>query len=116
MHNALSAHQNPVTGIPYSNGEPDLSGFPPLGRNNSAPDGRAYSVEIEQSLTGDRGADAHAAWRQRAEDYPGTRNPDRDEGRWHHTGDGVTMQFVDRRVHESLAHQGGVAMNTSPGF
>ena len=114
LHDALSAHQNPVTGITYRNGEPDLSGFPPLGRNNSAPDGRAYSVEIEQSLDGDRMADAAAAWRQRAEDYPRTRNPE--GGQWHHTGDGVTMQYVDAEVHRSLAHQGGVAMNTSPEF
>ena len=114
MHDALSQHQNPVTGIPYSDGQPDLSGFPPLGRNGAAPDGRAYSVEIDQSLTGDRNADAHAAWQQRGRDYPGTRNPS--GGHWHHTGDGVTMQYVDENVHGALSHQGGVAMNTSPGF
>ena len=65
MHDALSRHQSPVTGIPYSNGQPDLSGFPPLGRGGADPNGRAYSVDIEQSLTGDRNADAHAAWVQR---------------------------------------------------
>jgi len=54
MHDALGNHQNPVKGIPYSNGQPDLSGFPPPGRGGAAPDGNAYSVEIEQSLTGDR--------------------------------------------------------------
>lgn len=116
LHSALSAHQQPVTGVPFKDGQPDLSGFPPPGRNNSAPAGGPYTVEIEQSLSGDRNADAAAAWRQRAEDFPGTRNPNREDGRWHHTSDGVTMQFVDADVHGALAHQGGVSMNTSPNF
>ncbi|WP_175496407.1 HNH endonuclease [Paracoccus halophilus] len=114
MHKALGRHQQPVTGVPFKDGQPDLSGFPPLGRNGAAPDGKAYSVEIEQNLSGDRNADAHAAWEQRAIDYPDTRNPS--DGQWHHTGDGVTMQYVDRDVHRALAHQGGVSMNTSPEF
>lgn len=114
LHDALSEHQQPVTGVPFKDGQPDLSGFPPSGRGNSAPGGGPYTVEIEQSLTGDRSADATEAWRQRAEDFPGTNNPER--GVWHHTGDGVTMQYVDSQVHGSLAHQGGVAMNTSPEF
>ena len=53
---------------------------------------------------------------KRAEYFPGTSNPDGSVGQWHHTGDGVTMQFVDAEVHKNLAHQGGVAMNTSPEF
>lgn len=114
LYDALSDRQNPVTGIPYNDGVPDLSGFPPPGRHNSAPGGGPYRVEIEQSLTGSRGADRNAAKRQWREDYPGRRTPE--QGHWHHEADGVTMTYIDRRVHGGLAHEGSVAMNTSPGF
>ena len=112
LHAALSRHPNGAQGIPYNNGQADLSAFPP--RGSAGPNGKPYSVEIQQSLDGDRAADRSAAWGQWRQDFPGKADPSR--GVWHHTGDGVTMQYVDESVHGALAHQGGVAMNTSPGF
>ncbi|MEL6476715.1 MAG: HNH endonuclease [Pseudomonadota bacterium] len=112
LHTALSAHPNGSQGIPFSNGQPDLSAFPPSG--SAAPGGGPFSVEIEQSLAGDRTADRAASWGQWRADNPG--RPDPQGGIWHHTGDGVTMQYVDQDIHGALAHQGGVAMNTSQEF
>jgi hypothetical protein len=119
LHDALTAHQNPVTGIPYTNGQPDLSGFPPPGRGNAGPNGGAYSVEIPQAIGADRTAngvaDRNAAWGEWRQQY-GTTNGDPQGGNWHHTGDGVTMQYVDREVHGALSHQGAGSMNTDVDF
>jgi hypothetical protein len=118
LHNALSRHQSPVTGIDYSDGQPDLSGFPPRGRNNAGPDGNAYSVEIEQAMgpdsTANRTADRNGAWGQWRQNNPDARDPT--GGQWHHDTDGVTMQYVDQDVHGALAHEGSASMNTSPEF
>lgn len=118
LHDALSEHQSPVTGITYRDGNPDFSDFPPLGRGNSAPDGSSHTVEIEQALGPDpsanRTSDRNAAWGQWRQSNPNARR-DPNGGVWHHTGDGVTMQYVDADVH-SAAHQGSASMNTSPEF
>ena len=77
LHSALSQHQKPVEGIPYTDGKPDLSGFPPRGRHNSRPDGKPYQVEIDQSLGEDKGAnqtaDRNAAWGQWRQNNPNAR-------------------------------------------
>ncbi|MEJ6405056.1 HNH endonuclease [Yoonia sp. 2307UL14-13] len=119
MHRALSDHQDPVRGIPYTDGKPDLTSFPPLGRTNRAPDGSAYQVEIEQSLgtnkSANRSADLDASWGQWREDYPDA-GRDPEFGQWHHEPDGVTMTYVDKDVHGALAHEGAASLNTSPEF
>jgi hypothetical protein len=111
LADALEDHGR--TGIPYSNGRPDLSGFPPPG--SAAPNGRAWSVEIEQSLTGDRVADRNASWGA-WRDAHGANNRDPRGGNWHHSGDGATMQYVDQRIHGSLSHVGDAATNQTAEF
>ena len=111
LADALQDHG--ATGIPYSNGRPDLSGFPPPG--SAAPDGRAYRVEIEQSLTGDRVADRDASWGAWREQY-GSSNPDPQGGHWHHAGDGASMMYVDQNIHGALSHVGDASVNQTPEF
>ncbi|MBT0957822.1 HNH endonuclease [Alphaproteobacteria bacterium KMM 3653] len=105
--------QHGATGIPYSNGQPDLSGFPPPG--SASPNGNAYSVEIEQSLTGDRTADRNASWGAWRDQY-GADYDDPTGGHWHHSGDGATMQYVDQDIHGALSHAGDASVNQSPEF
>lgn len=107
----LSRHN--ATGIPYENGQPSLSGFPPLG--SAGPDGKAWSVDIEHSLAGDRRADRDASWGAWREKY-GSDYPDPQRGHWHHSGNGSTMQYVDQDIHSTLSHSGDASFNTSPEF
>ncbi|MBK4218242.1 HNH endonuclease [Paracoccus caeni] len=107
----LSRHN--ATGIPYENGQPNLSGFPPPG--SAGPDGKAWSVDIEQSLSGNRQADLDASWGTWRDQY-GSDYRDPRGGSWHHTGNGSTMQYVDRDLHGALSHTGDVAINQSPEF
>jgi DNase/tRNase domain of colicin-like bacteriocin len=120
LHTALSRHQSPVTGITYTNGQPDLSGFPPLGPGGAAPGGGAYSVEIEQAIgpnqAANADADRNASWGAWRESHGAAGNRDPCGGNWHHTGDGVTMQYVDEHVHGALSHQGAGSMNTNVDF
>ena len=110
---AAALEDHGTSGIPYTNGRPDLSGFPPPG--SAAPNGRAWSVEIEQSITGDRIADRDASWGAWRERY-GADYPEPTVGHWHHAGDGATMQFVDARIHGRLSHVGDASINQSPEF
>lgn len=105
-------HHN-AAGIPYANGQPDLSGFPPPG--SAAPDGRAWSVDIEQSLSGDRRADLDASWGTWREQY-GANHSDPIRGHWHHSGNGATMQYVDSDIHSAISHTGDASINRSPEF
>ena len=123
LYNALREHKDPDSqdfGIPYSDGKPDLSGFPPLGRNNRDRNGQIYQVEIEQNMDTSlskadrRTADRNASWGQWRRDYPNRRDPE--DGVWHHDTDGVTMQFVDEDLHRALSHEGSASMNVDPGF
>ncbi|WP_308917473.1 hypothetical protein [Jannaschia sp. LMIT008] len=111
LHEALQNHG--AVGIPYSAGRPDLSGFPPPG--SSAPDGRAWRVDIEQSLTGDRAADRNASWGAWRERYGSTHSEPRN-GHWHHAGDGASMMYVDRDIHGPLSHIGDASINQTPEF
>ncbi|MFC6588657.1 HNH endonuclease [Sulfitobacter pacificus] len=111
LADALDEHG--ASGIPYSNGQPDLSGFPP--RGSAGPDGNAWSVEIEQSLTGERGADRNASWGTWRDQY-GDTHRDPSGGHWHHSGDGATMQYVDADIHGALSHSGDASINQSPEF
>ncbi|MFM2390218.1 MAG: hypothetical protein RLZZ437_1773 [Pseudomonadota bacterium] len=110
---ARALEDHGATGIPYSNGRPDLSGFPPLG--STAPDGKAWSVEIEQSLVGGRKADTDASWGAWRDQY-GADHWDPTDGHWHHSGDGATMQYVDQDIHGPLSYIGDNAINQSPEF
>ena len=122
---ALSQTTNPATGrpfkgVPYENGVPDFSHFPPPG--HAAPRGGAYSVEIDQALgpspagrpNANRDADRGNAFAEFRNTYPDT--PEPAGGVWHHTQDGVTMQYVDRDVHTAATHTGSASVNTTPTY
>lgn len=98
LHDALQAHQKPVTGIPYVDGKPDLSGFPPPGRNNADINGGIYKVEIDQNINSSldvdkrRELDRNNTWGQWRRDYPD--RPEPSGGRWHHDADGTTIPMA----------------------
>lgn len=119
LHNALGRHQQPVTGVPFNDGKPDFSGFPPRGYDSPP------RVEIEMS--GNSARDISAARQQYYADT-GTRTPSSGgPGTWHHEPDGVTMSYVDKDVHTAYQlpngspnsgtpHAGGDSMTRDPAF
>lgn len=123
--NKLSNTINPETGrpfegVPYNNGVPDFSAFPPPGQ--AAPGGGVYTVEINQALgpnpvdnpKANRNADRGNAFAEFRNVYPD--RPEPSGGVWHHTDDGVTMQYVDRDIHLAATHTGSASVNTSPTY
>ncbi|SFA62709.1 A nuclease of the HNH/ENDO VII superfamily with conserved WHH [Paracoccus halophilus] len=110
---ADSLEYHGVNGVPYSNGQPDLSGFPPPGA--AGPDGKVWSVDIEQSLSGSRDLDKRASWAAWREQY-GADFSDPYDGHWHHSGNGSTMQYVDQDIHSALSHTGDASINQTPEF
>lgn len=113
---ARDAEGNPMTGVPYVDGQPDFSRFPPPG--SAAPNGGAYTVEIDQAIgpnvDANRVADRGNAYAATRDTYPGSAEPS--GGVWHHTDDGVTMQYVDPDIHAAATHTGSASVNASPGF
>lgn len=121
LADALSKHPNGHLGVPFRDGKPDFSGFPPKGFDT------APRVEIEMS--GDSNADvwaAHRAFQERTGIRTEGRNADRN-GTWHHEPDGVTMTYVDRRIHtgyrdtdgnvnSGTPHAGGDSMMRDPTY
>jgi hypothetical protein len=118
LHDSLSRHQNPVQGVPFTDGKPDFSGFPPQGFD------RTPQVEID--MKGTRADHGAAANELMARGGPDTRGPG-GTGTWHHESDGVTMSYVDKDVHTAYQradgtpnsgtpHAGGDSMTRDPEF
>jgi hypothetical protein len=109
----------PVTGVPFKDGAPDFTGFPPKGMS------KTHQVEIDMS--GDSRADISAAQKAlRDKGGPDTRGSGQN-GTWHHEPDGVTMSYVDKDVHTAYKkadgsanpgtpHAGGDSMTRDPEF
>lgn len=106
LHNALSRHQSPVQGVPFNDGRPDFTGFPPEGFSNLP------QVEIEMS--GVSNTDTTAAHRAYKELTGTDTKYPRAPGTWHHESDGVTMSYVDRRVHTAYRDMEGGANSGTP--
>ncbi|KFF67752.1 hypothetical protein IW01_15545 [Pectobacterium brasiliense] len=128
LYAALKDHGKHEQGIPFKDGHPDFSGFPPLKDGKPIGDGgKPYQVEIDMrgKLAKDLGEDddftkSYDAFEKK---YGREVTPDEDRfGVWHHEPDGVTMSFVDKRVHHAYrvketgesnsgtAHSGGNSM------
>lgn len=118
LHSALSRHQNPVDGVPFNDGKPDFSDFPPRGFDE------VPTTQIDMS--GTSATDISAA--QRAfRDETGINTRGNRNGTWHHEPDGVTMSYVDKDVHTAYQlpdgspnsgtpHAGGDSMIRDPAF
>lgn len=105
LHDSLSRHQSPVQGVPFADGKPDFSGFPPQGFD------RTPQVEIDMKGTrADLGAAANELI---AKGGPDTRGPG-GVGTWHHEPDGVTMSYVDKDVHTAYRRADGAANSGTP--
>lgn len=119
LEKTLSRHQNPVRGVPFKDGAPDFSGFPPKGMS------KTHQVEIDMS--GNSSTDISAAQKAlRDRGGPDTRGSGQ-PGTWHHEPDGVTMSYVDKDVHTAYKkadgtanpgtpHAGGDSMTRDPEF
>ncbi|HKS32193.1 MAG TPA: HNH endonuclease [Enterobacteriaceae bacterium] len=85
-------------GIPFKDGHPDFSGFPPMKDGKVIGDsGKPYQVEIDMK---GNASDFTSARKAFSEKY-GERLP-KDQaqlGTWHHEPDGVTMSLVDKDIH-----------------
>lgn len=118
LHNALSRHQSPVQGVPFHDGRPDFTGFPPRGFDSTP------QVPIEMS--GRSSADTTAA-HNAYKDLTGTDTKySGAPGTWHHESDGVTMSYVDKDIHTAYRaaegpnsgtpHSGGDSMIRDPEY
>lgn len=122
LYEAVKRHGK--EGVPFKDGHPDFSGFPPIKDGKPIGDGgKAYQVDIEISSTSSRRQDNTACTAAYREKYG--KDFDRNytkSGTWHHEPDGVTMSFVDDKVHTAYkdadtgisysgtAHAGGNSM------
>ncbi|MBL3563914.1 HNH endonuclease [Rhodovulum sulfidophilum] len=106
LYDALSKHQTPVQGVPFTDGKPDFTGFPPRGFDKTP------QVEIEMS--GNSPKDIGAA-RTAYKDATGVTTPRTGgPGTWHHEPDGVTMSYVDADVHTAYQKADGSANSGTP--
>lgn len=117
---ALEKHPNGSLGVPFRDGKPDFSGFP-------APStaGKGNTVEIEMS--GNSRQDVREAGRVYHERTGIETVGAGKDGTWHHEPDGVTMTYVDKRVHTAYKdvdgapnsgtpHAGGDSMSRDPHY
>jgi hypothetical protein len=106
LHKTLSRHQNPVQGVPFKDGSPDFSGFPPKGMN------KVHQVEID--MKGNSTSDITAAKKQLIENGGPNTNGSGQPGTWHHEPNGTTMSYVDKDVHTAYQRADGTANPGTP--
>lgn len=97
LYEAVQRHGK--EGVPFKDGHPDFSGFPPLKDGKPIGDnGKPFQVEID--MKGNRTSDSLAS-RKAYEDKYGEKFDITNEryGAWHHEPDGVTMSLVDKDIH-----------------
>ncbi|KGA35254.1 hypothetical protein KU74_01920 [Pectobacterium brasiliense] len=88
-------------GITFKDGHPDFSDFPPLKDGKvMGKDGKPYQVEVDMQGKKSDFTKAKNALKEK-EDVTLTK-ADSEYGVWHHEPDGVTMSYVDKRVHHSF--------------
>ncbi len=94
------------TGVPFKDGKPDFTGFPPKGMTSTP------QVQIEMS--GKTGTDItraeNALIAEKGINTKGSGQP----GTWHHESDGVTMSYVDKDVHTAYKTPSGLANPGTP--
>ncbi|OSN02459.1 HNH endonuclease [Lonsdalea populi] len=98
-------------GIPFKDGHPDFSGFPPLKDGKTIGDaGKPYQVEIDMK---GNGSDFSSARKAFSEKY-GEKLPKDQErlGTWHHEPDGVTMSLVDKNIHTAYKNSETGSVNS----
>ncbi|GAB7263297.1 hypothetical protein DZS_17760 [Dickeya ananatis] len=95
LYEAVQRHGK--EGVPFKDGHPDFSGFPPLKDGKPIGDGgKPYQVEIDMS--GVRTRDFAASRSAYGEKYGEKFNMEYERvGTWHHEPDGVTMTLVDKK-------------------
>ncbi|GKV94875.1 HNH endonuclease [Pectobacterium aroidearum] len=100
LYKALEKYGKEDVGVPFKDGHPDFSGFPPLKDGKQiGNDGKPYQVEIDMQGTERDFSSAADALKEK---HNVTLSPsERRAGTWHHEPDGVTMTFVDRDIHTS---------------
>ncbi|MFM4723481.1 hypothetical protein [Aeromonas sp. R4-2] len=126
LYEAVKRHGK--EGVPFKDGHPDFSGFPPLKDGKAIGDGgKPYQVEIAMEGNANDFQSARNAYREKYGKNFDRVNNDR-VGAWHHEPDGVTMSFVDKSVHHAYkdadtgisnsgtAHAGGNSMLNSKDF
>ncbi|OSM93783.1 HNH endonuclease [Lonsdalea populi] len=100
LYKALEKYGKEKVGIPFKDGHPDFSGFPPLKDGKQIGNGgKPYQVEIE--MRGDDRDFSSAADALKDKHDIKLSPSERRAGTWHHESDGVTMTFVDRDIHTS---------------
>ncbi|HDN9022285.1 TPA: HNH endonuclease [Aeromonas salmonicida] len=128
LYEAVKRHGK--EGVPFKDGHPDFSEFPPLKGGEPIGDrGKPYQVDIEMSSTSSRAQDNTACEAAYREKYGKDFDSSYDKfGTWHHEPDGVTMSFVDQKIHTAYkdadtgmsnsgtAHAGGNSMWKSEDF
>ena len=107
LDKALAKHQQPVLGVPFKDGRPDFTGFPPASQK-----GTLHQVQID--MAGNSSSDITAAQNALiAKGGPNTKGS-RKDGTWHHESDGVTMSYVDKDVHTAYQHPDGNKNSGTP--
>jgi len=124
LHDAFTKHQKngEPLGIPYKDGQPDFTGFPPKNAKgdlyNPQLGNQAPQVDIEQAMgsnaRNNRKLDRKAAEDAYKDKYKTDTLPVR--GEWHHNKNGTGMDYVDEDLHTALSHNGAQKMNQSPEF
>lgn len=126
LYEAVKRHGK--EGVPFKDGHPDFSGFPPLKDGKPIGDrGKPYQVEIAMEGNARDFKSAKNAYREKyGKDFDHANNDK--VGTWHHEPDGVTMSFVDKDIHTAYknvdtgmsnsgtAHAGGNSMLNSKDF
>ncbi|EHD21393.1 MULTISPECIES: HNH endonuclease [Brenneria] len=101
LYEAVKRHGK--EGVPFKDGHPDFSGFPPIkdGKPIADASGKPYQVEIEMSSS--RTRDFAASRSAYGEKYGEKFNMEYERvGTWHHEPDGVNMTLVDKKVHTAF--------------
>jgi Tfp pilus assembly major pilin PilA len=106
-------------GVPFSDGKPDFTLFPPKGM--------ATVPQVDIEMSGNSGSDITAAENALiASGGPNTKGS-KQPGTWHHETNGVDMSYVDKDVHTAYKlpdgsanpgtpHSGGDSMTRDPVF
>ncbi|EHD21391.1 HNH endonuclease [Brenneria nigrifluens] len=112
LYDAVQRHGK--DGIPFKDGHPDFSEFPPLKDGKPiGENGKPYQVEID--MTGNS-SDFKKAKKTFSDKYNSTlSDAEWRSGTWHHESDGVTMTFVDKKIHTAYSDaETGMANSGTP--
>ncbi|MBA0219847.1 HNH endonuclease [Pectobacterium brasiliense] len=112
LYEAVKRHGK--EGVPFKDGHPDFSGFPPMKDGKPIGDGgKPYRVEIDvQGNRGDRKR-SNVALKEKYDKE--LTDHEINAGAWHHEPDGVTMTYVDKNIHHAFRDpETGTASSGTP--